>query len=319
MRLFTFSKLLLLFVLALSVEAKMISRTQVIMGTFITISLEQKNQKHLEKSFTIFKSLDSSLSSYKQTSIISELNLHKKASLDLYAYEALTLSREYYKETNGYFDISIGSITKDLFAFGTDERVPTFHELDNATVKLDGLDFNQTDVSIYEGMKIDLGGMGKGYGVDKVAQYLKSENVGKGVIAASGDIRCIDTCSIKVQDPFSNGIIASFTTRYNNTAISTSGNYNRYVKSLENNHLINPKDKRPQSTFISITLVSELPSSDLDAYATAVSVMPKTEAYRFLNSKNIAYIILQSDGVMVYSNSLFQLVENLSIKYTHKK
>lgn len=314
MRLFTFSKLLLLLcILAFNVEAKMMSRTQIIMGTFITISLESKHQKHIEEGFKIFKAVDSSLSSFKKNSDITQLNLHQKATLNNYTYEALFLSKQYYKNTNGYFDVSIGSITKDLYAFGEKERIPTSNELKNALVNLDSLDFNQSHASIEKGIKIDLGGMGKGFGVDKLVMYFKENNITQGIIRASGDIRCLDRCSIQVQDPYSDGIIASFKTLQYDIGISTSGNYNRYVESVKNNHLINPKRQESQTTFVSITLVSPMKSSDLDAYATAVSVMPKFEAYKFLDSLELGYIVLQSDGEMVYSHSLFQFVEDLAI------
>ncbi|MDQ7069017.1 MAG: FAD:protein FMN transferase [Sulfurimonas sp.] len=59
----------------------------------------------------------------------------------------------------------------------------------------------------------------------------------------------------------------------------------------DNNHLINPKTKESQKSFISLTLISTLPNSDIDAYATAASVMPKELAYRFLNSLDVGYII----------------------------
>lgn len=292
----------------------MISRTQIIMGTYISISLEPKNQKHIQKGFEVFKAVDSSLSSYKPNSDITQLNLHKESTLSKYSYEALLLSQKYYQKTNGFFDVSIGSITKDLYAFGEEERLPTKSELQNAFISFNGLDFNQTDAKIQKGMKIDLGGMGKGFGVDKVVAYLKKEDVESGIIRASGDIRCLNRCEINVQDPFSQGVLASFKTLHKDTGISTSGNYNRYVESTKNNHLINPKNKRSQTVFVSITLVSKMKSSDLDAYATAASVMPKAKAYKFLDSLNLGYLILQSDGVMLCSNNLSKFIEILSLK-----
>ena len=67
-----------------------------------------------------------------------------------------------------------------------------------------------------------------------------------------------------------------------NTAISTSGNYRRYVQNSDYNHLINPKTRASQKTFASISLISDRYSnSDLDAYATAASVMPKQKPSLF--------------------------------------
>ena len=320
MRSLIFSKLFfILFLLVLGLEAKMLTRIQVIMGTFITLSLEKEDEVHLQKAFRIFKDIDESLSSYKPQSDISLLNLHKGTQINPYTYEALFLSKKYYKDTNGYFDISIGSITKDLFSFGENERVPTAKEMSNALISIDGLVLTKEEAQISKGMKIDLGGMGKGFGVDKVREYLRAQKILKGIIAASGDIRCLNTCAMKIQDPFSDGIISSFDTIHKDMGISTSGNYNRYVESTKNNHLINPKKKISQDAFISITLISSLASSDLDAYTTAVSVMPKEVAYAFLKSIDVGYIILQSDLKMIYSSNISKYVKNLCIKYTHEK
>ena len=94
--------------------------------------------------------------------------------------------------------------------------------------------------------------------------------------------------------------------------ITTSGIYNRFVASTKNNHLINPKLKKSQTKFVSITLIGELNSSELDAYATASSVMPLKKAYEFLDSLEIAYIVLQSDGELKISSNISKYTTDLS-------
>jgi len=292
----------------------MLTRTKVGMGTFINISADEKYADFVEAGFHIMKDVELSLSSYNQNAQIFKLNKNKKTSINNYTYEALALSGKYYEQTDGYFDIAIGSITKDLYRFGEKERIPTKKDLENANINFKGLSFNAHEASIEKNIKLDLGGMGKGFGVDKVADYFKSNNISKAIISASGDIRCIGTCHIDIQNPHkSESFLASFDTSKNEMGISTSGNYNRYVKSTKNNHLIDPKLKKSAQNFISITLISSIPSSDLDAYATALSVMPKEKAYSLLHVKPIAYIILQSDKKLVISKNIDEFVKNLKI------
>lgn len=292
---------------------------QILMGTFVTISLEEKNKQHIESGFQIFENIEDKLSSYKENSDISLLNKYKYTTLHPFTYEALQLSKKYYKNTNGYFDISIGSITKDLYAFGENEKVPTSKALQDSMVFMNGLKLNESEASILNAMKLDLGGMGKGFGVDKVSQYLKSNGIERFIVAASGDIRCVQMCVIDVQHPFRDTSLLSFSTSLKETGISTSGNYNRFVKSVVHNHLINPKQKKPQSTFVSITLVSKLASSDLDAYATAASVMPLDKAYEFLNSLSVGYIVMQSDYKLVFSRNISEYTRKLFIRYAKEK
>ena len=289
------------------------------MGTFVTISTDTQDKKHIQNGFDIISEVESSISSYDKQSQIYRLNRDKKSSINATTYEALSLSREYYKKSDGYFDITVGSITKDLYMFGEEERVASKNELENAEVNFSGLSFNKNEARLEKELKVDLGGMGKGFGVDKAADYFREHNLSRITIAASGDIRCLGVCHIEVQNPFAEGILAAFETLKSDTGISTSGNYNRYVESTKNNHLINPKLKASQDKFISITLISSMPSSDLDAYATAASVMPVNKAYRFLDSLGLAYIILQSDMKLKVSQSIFKFTKNLLINNTPKK
>ena len=303
--------LFLIVILAFSLHASMVSRTKVGMGTFITISVGEEYKNHLENSFKIMSDVEASLSSYNPSSKIYQLNKNKEIELDLFTYEALKLSTKYYRQTDKYFDITVGSITKDLYHFGEEERVPKESELQKAKVSFKDLYISKTKAFINEGVKVDLGGMGKGYGVDKVIEYLKSQGIDKAIVSASGDIRCLGECAIHVQNPFGERYLASFEMESGEVGVSTSGNYNRYVKTKENNHLINPKVKKPQQNFISITLISKLPSADLDAYATAVSVMPVKLAYSFLAKQELAYIIMQNDGELRVSENISEFVKNL--------
>ena len=282
----------------------MLTRTKVAMGTFVSISLDASKKREFAPVFSIVKAVDSSLSSYKKNSPIFQLNRDKKVKLDAYSLEALRLAERYYKRTDGYFNVAIGSITKDLYHFGEDERLPSEEALKRSDVNISALHIKNGIATIAKDMKIDLGGMGKGFCVDKVSAYLRKQGIKKVKVAASGDIRCLSKCRIDVQNPFGEKPLYSFTTKEADMGISTSGNYNRYVGTSKENHLINPKQKHPQREFVSITLISKLPNSDLDAYATAASVMPKAKALEFLESLNAAYILLTTQGELIISKNI---------------
>ncbi len=284
---------------------EMLERTQVLMGTYATITVPQEKRKEQQKAFEILYAVEHSLSSYDPNADIYKLNHNRTVSLSPYSYEALLLSKRYYKESDGYFDITVGSITRGLFHFGEAERLPERQELQKAKIDFKGLHFNAERAEVEKGVTIDLGGMGKGFGVDKAEAYLSEQNITEGRIALSGDIRCLGTCKVAIQDPFSEGTIASFTTRHPNMAISTSGNYRRYVESKSNSHLIDPKKRMSETAFASITLLSRGSNSDIDAYATAASVMPVTKALRFLEMLDVAYLLVSTDGER-YKSSNFE-------------
>lgn len=287
----------------------MVERTQMLMGTFATISLPKEKGKEQQKSFEILKDVEASLSSYDPKADIYRLNHERSAYLTAYSYEALLLSKRYYDESDGYFDITVGSITKGLYRFGEETRLVSHQQLQKANIDFRGLHFERKKAWLDKGTVIDLGGMGKGFGVDKVALYLNEQNITQGKVALSGDIRCLDICTIAVQNPFGEGVIAELTTKQAYTAISTSGNYRRYVESTENNHLIDPKQHRSQQNFASITLFSHGSNSDIDAYATAASVMPLEKAIMFLNALDVGYVLIVNDGGQYVSDNLTRFVQ----------
>jgi len=308
------NKIIILFVfLYVDILAQSISRMQVHMSTFMTISADDRYIKQIEDAFEIIKDVEGSISSYINSSIIYKLNKNKKVKLDEYTYDALLLSKKYYEKTDGFFDVTVGSITKDIYKFGEKEYLASDEELSNAKIGFNYLKFDNKNAYMQTGMKVDLGGMGKGFAVDKVAQYFRNNDIKKATISASGDIRCLDICSIDIQDPFKDATLLSFKTTKTDLAISTSGTYNRYIKSQKNNHLINPKEKKSQTKFISITLVGDMLNADLDAYTTASSVMPIDKAYKFLNSLDVAYIIVQSDSSIKIGGNI-NLIKSDAIK-----
>ena len=290
------------------------------MSTFVTITANERDAELITDGFGIIKEVEMSLSSYKPDAKIYLLNKNRYAELDSFSHEAFLLSKKYYAATDGYFDITIGSITKDLYRFGEEERVASLTELAGANVSFGSLVFNAKEAFLEEGAKVDLGGMGKGFAVDKAAEYFRSKDANSATIAASGDIRCLSICKIEVQDPFSeDAVLLSFETLRDDMGITTSGNYNRYVLSRDNNHLIDPKAKKPQSLFVSITLIGNILSSDLDAYATAASVMPMKKAYEFLDSLGVGYMVMQSDGELVVSKNISEYTKNLLMRDAFKK
>lgn len=274
------------------------------MGTFATINIEN-NLSVVNNGFELLKDIENNLSSYIKTSQVSILNNDKKIEPSKYLKEILTLSNEYYKDTNGYFDISIGTITKDLYKFGTNsQRLPSQEEI--RASNLSKVLVHDKYIHINSKSKIDLGGIAKGYAIDKLYNYLIQNSTTKGILKLSGDIRCIDMCEVYIQSPIEeNATLMKFKTNQNNISISTSGTYNRYIKNKKNHHLINPKTKYPAKSFISVTLISHGNNTKIDAYATAVSVMPIKIALDFLSDKKMDYILMDVNKKVYKRTNLF--------------
>ncbi len=301
---FLISLLFLLGTTTLFPEDTLLIRTRSLMGTYVTILLEEKYNQEISTSFDLVQEIEDSLSTYDPNAVLSKLNKIHTVPFDSYLSEAIILSKSYYTETNGYFDITIGSISKELYHFGEEKTYsPTQKELKDAKLNIDGIHIGKDSITSDEDIVIDLGGMGKGYAVDKVAIYLKEQNISRGIIALSGDIQCLHRCELFLQSPFEEATFAKVTAKIPNLSTSTSGTYRRYATKKSEHHLINPKTATQGRAFVSVSLFTQSNNAKIDAYATAVSVMPKEEALVFLEKhEEIGYVLVEANGNIIFGN-----------------
>ncbi|UPT77077.1 FAD:protein FMN transferase [Sulfurovum sp. XGS-02] len=290
-----------LFVLA---QEGLQTRTQVHMGTFVSISLPETYSQEITRSFELIQRIENSLSTYDESAILAKLNKTHHVAYDPYLAEALRLSISYYHQSNGYFDITIGSISKKLYHFGEETTYsPSREALEKAHLDIHGIVIDNQNIMTDKNITIDLGGMGKGYGADKVAHYLDEQNITEGIIALSGDIRCLDRCEVYLQSPYSEQTFARVKSKKAQLSISTSGTYRRFATTKEEHHLINPKTASQGREFVSVSLFTTANNAKIDAYATALSVMSKAEALAFLKErKEIGFVLVDNEGKVHYGN-----------------
>lgn len=282
----------------------MLTRTQALMGTYVSISLPKEHNKEISRSFEKIRQIEDSLSSYDEQSHLYKLNQTHHIGYDTHLAKALKASQKLYDETDGYFDVTIGSISKKLYRFGEENStIPSHKALSQAILDIEGIYVDESSIKTQKNITVDLGGMGKGFGVDHVADYLQEQNITQGIIALSGDIRCLNLCEFGLQSPFKETPFALLHSRIPQLSISTSGTYRRYVQSPEYHHLIDPKRATQGRAFISVSLFTKADNTKIDAYATAISVMPKEKAFAFLHAhKEIGYVVMTQDGTVHYGN-----------------
>ena len=294
----------LLLLAQMPTQQEMQTRTQVLMGTFVSITLPKTDHDKITRSFELIKEIEASLSTYDPNASLFMLNQTHRIAFDPYLEEAISLSKEYYQQTHGYFDITIGAISKKLYHFGEEETYsPSVTELQDAYLDIRGITIDSRHILTDENITLDLGGMGKGYGADKVAQYLGEQNITEGIIALSGDIRCLNHCEIYLQSPYSEQTFARVKSKNPQLSVSTSGTYRRFANTKEEHHLIDPKTASQGREFVSVSLFTTADNAKIDAYATALSVMPKADALAWLkNRKDIGFVIVDKEGNILYGN-----------------
>ncbi|MDZ7837891.1 MAG: FAD:protein FMN transferase [Actinomycetota bacterium] len=127
-----------------------------------------------------------------------------------------------------------------------------------------------------KGMKITLGGIAKGYAVDKAMEVLKSKGIDYALINAGGDIMTTGKkpdgsfWTIALENP-DNKQENIETFKVSGQAVTTSGNYERYFDpDREAHHLIDPRSGYSANQCISSTIIS---TSCMDADALSTSIL----------------------------------------------
>ena len=265
-----------------------ISSTYYNLGTINEITLYNIKKEHgkriLKECESILIDIDNKMSCQISSSEISKIN--DNAGIDYVSvsddtYNVIKEAIDFSKISNDTFDISIGPII-DLWGIGTDNaKVPTKEDIQGklslVNYKNILLDENTHSVKLSKkNMKIDLGGIAKGYAADKIYAYLKEENLESALINLGGNIYALGTksnnqpFSIGIQDPTKVRGNSIGNIKISNKSVVTSGIYERYLEFNDKiyHHMLDPHTGYPfDNNLSSVTIVSDT-SMICDALST---------------------------------------------------
>jgi len=306
------------------------------MGTFAHIVAVAENsstaERAIEAAFEQISNIEDLMSYYKDDSQINKINRdgHKgPVKVSKSTFEVLQKSVEFSRLTGGAFDITVGPLEELWRSAGEANSVPTDAELQQVRSKVGYekliLDGNEMTVRFaVEGMKIDLGGIAKGYAIDKVIEAMQKCGATGGMTDVGGDIRCFGTPpkgkeywliglqepSERLETPIGTGEL-TLVLKLKDAAVATSGDYRRFVLvgGKRYSHIIDRRTAAGAKGLSSVTIISKN-ATDADALATAVSVMgaeksvelierlPETEA--ILITTQPEYKIIKTSGAEKY-------------------
>ncbi|MFZ8862754.1 MAG: FAD:protein FMN transferase [Thermocrinis sp.] len=263
-----------------------------LMGTYAIIDLPSEKAY---QAYRFMKELEEKLSDYIESSEVSKIN--KKAGVEPVEVSADTL--EVIKKslwlselTEGAFDITVGAITiraRRLREISEDEAR---NLVNYKKVKVEG-----SSVFLQEkGMAIDLGGIGKGFAIQKAYEFIKTD---KGFIAIAGDLRVWGHKRLlAVYNPINGKILAQ---GYNkkDLCLSTSGNYRR-------EHIIGKGGKLLQAT------VAYEDCTLADGLSTALFAMDDKKRWDFIEKHpQFGYLLLFSNGSVYVNKTFLEFFESL--------
>ncbi len=254
----------------------------------------------------------------------------KPVKVDEEIINLLKLGIDMEKNTDGKMNIAMGSVLTiwhDYREAGEDNpeeaALPPMNELEEASKHTDinqiVIDEEASTVYLADpDMSLDVGSIGKGYAVQKVAEYAKNElgmdhllfSVGGNVCAVGGHPDGTEW-NIGIQNPDVDSSEAYVKkVKVKDISVVTSGNYQRYymVDGKRYCHIINGDTLMPADYFSSVTIITK-ESGMADAYSTAVFNMPLEEGLEFVNQQpEIEAMWILEDGSMQYSDGFSQYV-----------
>ncbi len=291
-----------------------------VMGTFarvVAVAADSNTAKGcIEAAFAEIERIDELMSDYKSDSEISELNrdgFRRAVKVSKSTYEVLQRSIEFSELSCGAFDVTVGPLV-DLWHSAQDANsIPNDADLLQARSKVGYdkliLDANETSVRFaVEDMEVDLGGIAKGYAIDKAVEAMRKGGAVGGMVDIGGEIRCFglppagqSRWQIGLQDPdkAKDGFDAGITLlvlHLTDAAVATSGHYRRFVTigGKRYSHIVDPESGHSSESLASVTVICPS-ATDADALSTAVTVMGKEKGLALIET------IPQTEAILITS------------------
>jgi len=303
--------LLLLFVLFVTGCSKLykIEKTEELMGTFVTITIIDRDVKYgsyaIKEAFKEMRRIEAIMSIYNETSEVFRLN--EQGYLENASNELLFVIKKslYYSNiSNGAFDITVQPLL-DLYtdSFKNNGRPPTEEEIEiqKQLVNYENIIIeNKTILFKKKGIKITLGGIAKGYAIDRAMLILEKNDIHNALVNAGGDLKAIGTkehnksWTVALQNPRDRTDFITIIPVYNK-AVATSGDYERYfVENKSAHHIMNPKTGKSATDLISVTIIAKN-AIDADAIATAVFVLGEERGLDLIRKEKAEGLIITNN------------------------
>ena len=230
------------------------------------------------------RAVEAGMSAWLDDSELSRLNAAgagERVPLSPGTLTVLRAAREAAVQTDGAFDATCRPLVELWKRAGLRDRLPTDSQIDDArtTSHWDLIEFTDRGaVKHVSATCIDLGGIAKGYGIDRAITALQDAGVAGALVDVGGDLACFGpslegpSWSVDVKDPFREGALAKLSLPAG--AVCTSGSYARFtlIEGIRYSHIIDPRSGRPAAAAASVTVTAQT-AMTADVWATALSVL----------------------------------------------
>jgi FAD:protein FMN transferase len=308
----------------LTIKASLHKRVLRLMGNRFEITVVSDNEAwanlRIDEAIAEIQRIEKLFTTFNEDSETNRINANagiEPVKVSREVFDLIERSKKISNITQGAFDISYGSLDKNLWNFNKHMTALPDEATAKQLVRLINyrnviLDAANCTVFLKEkGMRIGFGGIGKGCAAERAKYILKQNGVTSGIVNAAGDLTVWGlqpngkAWTIGIVDPDTAHQPFS-SLNVTDMAIATSGNYEKFVMigGKKYSHTIDPKTGYPVTGIKSVTIIS--PNAEIaDAMATPVMVMGISVGLDMINQmKNMACIIINDQNEIYTSNNI---------------
>ena len=298
-------------------NSAVIEKECLLMGTIVQIKAAaginggaKKADEAVDRAFAEMSRVEGVFSVYNAASEVSKINRLKKgeeAKISTEAFNLINKAIEYGGRTSGVFDITVKPLIDVWARAKADGKLPSESDIKGAMEKVGSgavvLDkFRSTILFAKDGMMLDLGGVAKGYAVDRAIKVLKENGVKSAIVHAGGDMYCLGLRSgnspwkVGIQHP-RNAREIIYELEVRDKSVDTSGDYERYFMIGEKrySHIIDPRTGTPiGDDIVSVTVIADDPAVG-DIYSTALCILGE-DGLRLAQGAGIDAVMVKKTG-----------------------
>ena len=312
--------------------ATITSQQRLMMSTVVTLSIHADQRvpdEDLEVLFSEISKWENLLSKNIESSELSKINKSAgktAVSVQDSVYELINLALHYGELSDGLFDISIAPVV-DLWGIGTESaKVPEADALEKAMQFVDyqAVELEQSSKSVYlpvEGMRLDLGGIAKGFIADRVKDRLLELGYESAVINLGGNVLTVGQKTnnspwlIGVRNPDSLEGTELGVLRVSDRSVVSSGTYERTFteNGVAYHHILNPFTGYPENNALASVVILSDSSVDGDALSTTVFLMGLEKGKAYIETLDHTEAIFITNDKKIYRTTgimeLFELTD----------
>jgi FAD:protein FMN transferase len=263
---------------------------------------EELRPEIIKKMQNLIQDFEANYSRFMSTSFVSLLNSQKYfLAPNTEFLEMLKIAKQAKEITAGAFDITVGGILEEMGYNREYTYIPTL----NKVYHLGKVEYSKDKISLSENAKVDLGGLGKGFLVDKVQNFLKQQGLSYFLINAGGDIYATSirgsAIEFGLENPFNAAELIG-TINIKDQAIASSSNNRRkwQYQNQEYHHIVNLEGK---FTSAGVKAVYTLADSCLNAdlASTAIFLTPPELHQKISKFYGVEYMIVFENHTFIKS------------------